>query len=242
MSGNTLSTGHLVQGKSRTVWCRAHYIGPRGVSRNRQNLKLETQAEAAHQNRGRWIVWEVGCPDLPLDRCSLCLLAWFVCASDCVDQAAITPQLPSPSLSSFCSAISLFFFLLFPFMSMSYPQLFLFSLFRFSKTEFISLLSINHPNLNFSGDPFLSSRPRFQLFVKQFHLSPDKHLRYWSELPFPLPGDLLYPGIELVSLTTPALASRFFTTRATWEAPNLADETSNSSLCTLKFAVSYVFY
>lgn len=109
MSGNTLSTGHLVQGKSRTAWCRAHYIGPRGVSRNRQNLKLETQAEAAHQNRGRWIVWEVGCPDLPLDRCSLCLLAWFVCASDCVDQAAITPQLPSPSLSSFCSAISIFF-------------------------------------------------------------------------------------------------------------------------------------
>ena len=41
------------------------------------------------------------------------------------------------------------FFLLLPFVSMSYPQLFLFSLFRFSKTELISLVSINHPNLNF---------------------------------------------------------------------------------------------
>ena len=32
---------------------------------------------------------------------------------------------------------------------------------------------------------------------------------YWSELPFPLPGDLLDPGIEPVSLV---LAGRFFTT------------------------------
>ena len=32
---------------------------------------------------------------------------------------------------------------------------------------------------------------------------------YWSGLPFPSPGDLPYPGIEP---TSPALASRFFTT------------------------------
>ena len=32
---------------------------------------------------------------------------------------------------------------------------------------------------------------------------------YWSGLPFPIPGDLPYPGIELVS---PALAEVFFTT------------------------------
>ena len=31
---------------------------------------------------------------------------------------------------------------------------------------------------------------------------------YWSELPFPSPGDLLYPGIESAS---PASAGRFFT-------------------------------
>ena len=30
---------------------------------------------------------------------------------------------------------------------------------------------------------------------------------YWSELPFPLPGDLPNPGIKAVSLKSPALAS-----------------------------------
>ena len=41
---------------------------------------------------------------------------------------------------------------------------------------------------------------------------------YWSGLPFPVPGDLPDPGIELTSLMSPALAGRFFTTSATWEA------------------------
>ena len=35
---------------------------------------------------------------------------------------------------------------------------------------------------------------------------------YWSGLPFPSPGDLPDPGIELESLTSPALEGRFFTT------------------------------
>ena len=34
---------------------------------------------------------------------------------------------------------------------------------------------------------------------------------YWSGLPFPLPGDFLDPGIELVSPASPALAGGFFT-------------------------------
>ena len=42
---------------------------------------------------------------------------------------------------------------------------------------------------------------------------------YWSALPFPPPGDLPVPGIELASLLSPAQAGRFFTTSATWEAP-----------------------
>jgi len=42
---------------------------------------------------------------------------------------------------------------------------------------------------------------------------------YWSGLPWPPPGDLPNPGIEPVSLTSPALAGGFFTTSATWEAP-----------------------
>ena len=41
---------------------------------------------------------------------------------------------------------------------------------------------------------------------------------YWSGLPFPPPGDLPDPGIEPMSLTSPALEGRFFTTSATWEA------------------------
>ena len=41
---------------------------------------------------------------------------------------------------------------------------------------------------------------------------------YWSGLPCPPPGDLPNPGIEPVSLMSPALAGGFFTTSATWEA------------------------
>ena len=35
---------------------------------------------------------------------------------------------------------------------------------------------------------------------------------YWSELPFPPPGDLPHPGTELTSPVSPALAGGFFTT------------------------------
>ena len=41
---------------------------------------------------------------------------------------------------------------------------------------------------------------------------------YWSGLPCAPPGDLSDPGIEPASLTSPALAGRFFTTHITWEA------------------------
>ena len=40
---------------------------------------------------------------------------------------------------------------------------------------------------------------------------------YWSGLPYPPPGDLPDPGIEPASLKSPTLASKFFTTSATWE-------------------------
>ena len=42
---------------------------------------------------------------------------------------------------------------------------------------------------------------------------------YLSGLPFPTPEDLPNPGIKPVSLASLALASRFFTTSTTWEAP-----------------------
>ena len=41
---------------------------------------------------------------------------------------------------------------------------------------------------------------------------------YWSELPWPPPGDLPNPGKESISLRPPALAGGFFTSSATWEA------------------------
>ena len=41
-------------------------------------------------------------------------------------------------------------------------------------------------------------------------------LEYWSGLPFPSPGSLPDPVIKPAS---PALAGRFFTASATWEAP-----------------------
>ena len=40
---------------------------------------------------------------------------------------------------------------------------------------------------------------------------------YWSELPFPPPGDLPDPGIEPASLMSSALAVGFFYHCATWE-------------------------
>ena len=41
---------------------------------------------------------------------------------------------------------------------------------------------------------------------------------HWSGLPCPSPGDLPDPGIEPMSLTSPALAEGFFTASATKEA------------------------
>ena len=41
---------------------------------------------------------------------------------------------------------------------------------------------------------------------------------YWSGLPFPPPRDCPDPGIELVSLASPALAGGFFYHLDTWEA------------------------
>ena len=41
---------------------------------------------------------------------------------------------------------------------------------------------------------------------------------YWSELSFSIPGHLSNPGIKSTSLVSPALAGRFITTSATWEA------------------------
>ena len=63
------------------------------------------------------------------------------------------------------------------------------------------------------------------LFRSVTHQAPQpvgfSRKEYWSVLPCPPPGDLSNPGIEPLSLTSPALAGRFFTTSATWESPLL---------------------
>ena len=46
---------------------------------------------------------------------------------------------------------------------------------------------------------------------------------HWSGFPCPPPEDLPDLDIELTYLMSPALAARFFTTRATWEAPQHKD-------------------
>ena len=43
--------------------------------------------------------------------------------------------------------------------------------------------------------------------------------KYWSTLPWHPPGDHPNPGIKPVSLMSPALGGRFFTTSANWKAP-----------------------
>ena len=48
--------------------------------------------------------------------------------------------------------------------------------------------------------------------------APLSRQEYWSGLPFPSPGHLPDPAIELASHASPALAGGFFTTSATWEA------------------------
>ena len=64
------------------------------------------------------------------------------------------------------------------------------------------------------------------LFVARWTVACQAPLSVWffrqeycSGLPCPPPGDLPHPEIEPRSLISPALAGRFFTTSAAWEAP-----------------------
>ena len=71
----------------------------------------------------------------------------------------------------------------------------------------------------------LSHFSRVQLLVTPWTVAPQTSLSlgfsrqgYRSGLPCLPPGDLPNPGIEPTSLLSPALAGRFFTASATWEA------------------------
>ena len=54
--------------------------------------------------------------------------------------------------------------------------------------------------------------------VRQIPLSMGFSRQDTGKLPFPTPGDPPDPGIEPISLMSPVLAGRFFTTSATVEA------------------------
>ena len=62
-------------------------------------------------------------------------------------------------------------------------------------------------------DPMDNMQPARLLYPWRF-----SRQEYWSGLPCPPPGNLPNPGIKPTSLMSPALASGFFTTSATWEA------------------------
>ena len=71
----------------------------------------------------------------------------------------------------------------------------------------------------------LSHFSHVQLFVTPWSIAHQVPLfmgilrqEYWSELPFPSPGDLPNPGIEPMFLMFLELEGRFFSTRSTWEA------------------------
>ena len=73
----------------------------------------------------------------------------------------------------------------------------------------------------------LSHFSHAQLFVALWTIACQASLsigfsrqEYWSRLSCPSPGDLPNPRIEPTSLMSPALAGGFFTTSATWEAPD----------------------
>ena len=65
------------------------------------------------------------------------------------------------------------------------------------------------------------SLSRVQLFVAPWTVLPLAmeifRQEYWNRLPLPTIEDLPNPETEPVSLASPTLAGRFFTTRTTWE-------------------------
>ena len=78
--------------------------------------------------------------------------------------------------------------------------------------------------LNINKACMLSDYSHVQLFATLWTVAHQALLsmgfsrqEYWSGQPFPPPGDLPNSGIEPTSLTSPALAGRFFTASATWE-------------------------
>ena len=80
-------------------------------------------------------------------------------------------------------------------------------------------------NLTYKPSSVLSHFSHVQLFATLWTLALQAPLstgfsrqEYWSGLPCPPPGHLPNPGMEPVSLKSPAPAGRFSTTSVMWEA------------------------
>ena len=74
---------------------------------------------------------------------------------------------------------------------------------------YVCVCLLSHVRLSAAPCTVARQAPLSMEFSRQEH---------WSGLPFPSPEDLPDPGIEPMSLMSPALAGRFLTTGATWEA------------------------
>ena len=92
-------------------------------------------------------------------------------------------------------------------------------------TKWCSSEKDKHPVMWLIRCAVLSGFSHFPLFATPWTVAHQAPLsmgfsrqEYWSGLPFPPPGDLPDSGTELMSPTSSALAGRFFTTGATWEA------------------------
>ena len=88
-----------------------------------------------------------------------------------------------------------------------------------SSRSLLIVLYIVVCSVQFSSVQLLS---RVQLFATPWTVAHQAPLftgfpkqEYWNGLPFPSPGDLPNPGIEPVSLESPALGGEFFATGRT---------------------------
>ena len=113
-------------------------------------------------------------------------------------------------LCSLFSLFQLYFLLLTTIIAVFSRILFIhsFPINYFSKSCCAVLSHFNHVQLFATLWTIALQAPLSKKFSKQEH---------WSRLPYPPPGDLPDPGIEPVPLMSPAMAGRFFTTRATWD-------------------------
>ena len=86
--------------------------------------------------------------------------------------------------------------------------------------ELISIAKNNHQKTQFLN--IFNTQPIFKYRASPVRACQLGHFSCVRLFSCPPPGDLPNPGIELLSLTSPVLASGFFTTSAAWSALGLS--------------------